>query len=245
MHFYAYLEYHKFLKESDRQEVGFFQSKSGYSPLDISLKMNFERCIETIYKITKRLSRKNVVFLSILESSFIRINKSTYSGASKFYKFALSKSIDSRLPKFCNSTKKFPIIVFSLDPLTSKSSFMKNEEYSNDGIGINFKQTYFRLHMVPGSIKSLKVIKSIIESNNDALFSTEFIQLVLDEKWKRVKIVHYLQALMYAIYLFCVSYYSVNGGNMTLLIAFIANASLIVYEVFQLICEGTDYFKDA
>ena len=63
MHFYAYLEYHKFLKESDRQEVGFFQSKSGYSPLDISLKMNFERCIETIYKITKRLSRKNVVFL--------------------------------------------------------------------------------------------------------------------------------------------------------------------------------------
>ena len=182
MHLYAYLDRYKLLKQCFDENVGFFVSKSGFSPLDICLDMEFEKSVDIMYLEIKRISRINPLFLSILEHSLIRINQCSYQKVFQFYKLAIYKTIDTRLPKFYQSDRKLPVIILTPNVLAHKSSFMQDQEFSNDGSALNFAQTYFKINMISGSNESLKFIKSIIESNNEFLFNTQFIQVILNEK---------------------------------------------------------------
>ncbi|OMJ74992.1 hypothetical protein SteCoe_25949 [Stentor coeruleus] len=244
MHLYAYLDKPKFLKQCFEENVGFFPSASGFSPLDICLEMAFEETIDLMYIEIKKLSRRNPLFLSILENSLVRLNSNSYANVHRFYKLAIYKTIDTRLPHFYKSKRKLPIIIFTPNVLAHKSSFMPNGEYSNDGVELSFTQTYFRINMIPGSKESLEFIKSIIESSNESLFTTEFIRTILSEKWGKVYLILYLQALIYSSYLGLISAYSVEGDFIFLTISFALNTALILYEICQVFTGRLDYFKD-
>ena len=243
MHIYAYLDKYKFLRQCFEENVGFFISRGGYTPLDICLNSDFEKCLDILYSEINKLSKKSPLFLKMLEGSLVRINKSSHPRIHKFYQFAIFKTIDTRLPKFCNAKHKLPLVVLTDTTLAHKSAFMDGELYSNEGIGISFKQTYFRIHMVPGSLQSIKLINSIISCSNEQILTTEFINQILEEKWKKVRITLYLQGVLYLAYLTTLSVYAVETGS-SIIASFVLSDVLIFYEIWQLICSGMDYFKD-
>jgi WD40 repeat protein len=245
MHLYAFLDKNKLLAQCFEENVGFFPSKSGFTPLDIVLDMDFEKSIDLMYTEIKKISRKNPLFLFVLENSLVRINNSVSQSVFKFYSLAVYKSIDTRLPRFYHSARKLPIILFNRNVLAHKSSFMREDEYANDGKEITFKQTYFRVNMIPGSNESLKFVKSVIETDNELLFTTEFFKLILQEKWKIIKRILQFQAIIYSSYLVLISVYSSINELNTLKAAFGLNVALIFYEISQVATGGLDYFKDA
>lgn len=244
MHLYAYFNKGDFLEKALADEAGFIISKSGYSPLDICLQMNNEDAVNLMYIKIKQESKKNPLFLNVLEKSLNRICMHGYSRTSKFLDIILCKSIDTTLFKFHHSNAKLPIIVFSKDLFTSKDSFMSSDQFSQEGQALQFLQTYFKMNMEPGSNESLDFIKSLILTENDSIFHKKFIQLILEEKWSRVRKVLFIQALIYLSYMTLLSAYSSLPNMQVLISCFSLNVILILYEIMQMSFSGSDYFTD-
>jgi WD40 repeat protein len=242
-HIYAYLDLNKLIPELFSQKVGYFSSFHGYSPLEISLKMDFEKTTSAFFAEFKKQVKTNPLFFSYLENALVQINKSPFTSVHKFYKFAILKSIDTKLPRFCTVKDKLPIIIHSPTLLAHRTSFLPYESFSNDGIELNFKQTFFKVNMIPGSSESLELLTSIIDSENDLLLATEFISLLLNEKWKKVRFILYAQTFIYLNFLVFLAIYAIYGGEFIFL-AFGLNVALIVYEIIQGIFGGLPYFED-
>ncbi|OMJ67751.1 hypothetical protein SteCoe_35002 [Stentor coeruleus] len=244
MHLYAYFNKGEFLEKALDDEAGFIISKSGYSPLDICLQMNNEDSVNLMFTKIKQESKKNPLFLNVLEKSLNRICMHGYSRTSKFLDIILCKSIDTTLQKFHHSNAKLPIILFSKELFTSKNSFMNSDQYSQEGQALQFLQTYFKMNMKPGSNESLDFIKSLILTENDSIFHKKFIQLILEEKWLRVRKVLLFQALIYLSYMALLSAYSSIPNWQVLISCFSLNIILILYEIMQIAFSGKDYFTD-
>ena len=245
MHLYAYCNRHDLLEKCVKDGTGFFVSKSGYSPLDICLEMNHEASLNFFYKYIKNNSKNNPLFLTTLGNSLNRIIQNLYGKSYRFLDIILTKSNDSTLNKYHHTRKGLPIVVLSNTLFMERErSFMRPEEYTSDGQSIEFLQTYFKINMVPGSLESIDFLNTIIYTDNNKIFSSKFIQIILDKKWMKIRKVLYLQAVLYIAYLTLLSAYS-SLNTLTLLQAtFALNIVLIIYEVCQIITGGINYLKN-
>lgn len=245
LHLYAYFNKIELLKKSIEDGTGFFVSRSGYSPLDICLEMNNEDCLDFFYRYIKKISRTNPLFLQVLGDSLSRICENLFTKSHKFLDMLLIKSIDSTLVKYHHTNKSLPIIMLSSTLFLDKAhQFMNPSEYTSDGTALQFLQTYFKMNMTPGSLESISLIRSIIKTDNENIFSSNFIQTVLNEKWIKIRKVLYIQAIAYLIYLALLSAYSSLFEINILYTTFALNILLILYEIGQMITGGLDYFSD-
>lgn len=245
MHLYAYFNNAEYLKECIQDDTGFFESRSGFTPLDICLEMNHEACLLLLYTHIKRKSAENPLFLSLLGKSLNRIIENLCKNSDKLIDLMLSKTIDAQVFNYHQTKLPLPLIALSKSLLLGKDhSFLDEKNYPNHGKAIQFLQTYFKINMTKGSNDSISFIKSIILTNNNKVFSTEFIKILLREKWVSVWPILYLQAIVYMIYLVLLSGYS-NLANIQLLNAvFVLNIILILYEIIQMATSGLSYFSD-
>ena len=243
MHIFAYFNKLEMMSKAIDENVGFIISRSGFSPLYVCFEMNNEQGINFFYKYVKKTSLIKPFFTCVLGKSLNRICLHQSHKTKKFLDIMLSKSIDSTLSRFHHSTYKLPIIAFSTGLFTDKSSFAK-EMFSNDGQALEFLQTYFNLNLEIGSLDSLQLIRSMIDSDNEQIFNSNFIQTILKFKWRKVRYILYAQAIVYIIYLILLSAYSSLGNMYVLNVCFAFNLILVLYEILQLFCSREDYFKD-
>ena len=245
MHLYAYCNRHDLLEKCVKDGTGFFVSKSGYSPLDICLEMNHEASLNFFYKYIKNNSKSNPLFLTTLGNSLNRIIQNLYEKSYKFLDIMLTKSMDSTLNKYHHTHKKVPIVVLSPTLfLERENSFMKPKKFTGDGQSIEFLQTYFKINMIPGSLESIEFITSIMYTDNNKIFSSKFIQIILDKKWLKIRKVLYIQAMIYILYLIVLSAYSSLNTPQLLYATFGLNIVLIVYLVWQIITGGMNFLKN-
>ena len=243
LHIYVYLGLESHTIQAINDGIGFLVSRSGYSPLDICLELNYNAGIELLYKKIKKSSISNPLFLSLLENSISRICSDQSETNFKIINLLLTTSIDKNLHKFTHTDQSLPIIVETSSVFSDNSDFSQLVPYANEGQPIEFKQTYFKVCLVPGAMKSIELTEAILDTDNDKIFLTSFVQVLLNEKWKMVRMVLWIQAFVYVIYLFCLSYYSVTGMDLFLVLAFGINILLLFYELRQL-SSGWSYFKD-
>ena len=243
MHIFAYFNKLEMMSKAIDENVGFIISRSGFSPLDVCFEMNNEQGINFFYKYIKKKSIVKPYFTCVLGRSLNRICLHQSHKTKKFLDIMLSKSIDSTLSRFHHSTYKLPIIAFSPGLFSDKSSFAK-ELFSNDGQALEFLQTYFSLNLEIGSSDSLQLINCMIDSKNEQIFNSNFIQTILKFKWQKVRTILYAQAIVYIIYLILLSAYSSLGNMAVLNTCFAFNLILVLYEILQVFCSGPDYFKD-
>jgi hypothetical protein len=241
MHLYSYLDYSELLDQGFQSSSGVFPSSSGFTPIDICLEMAYEDCLEVIYE---QLSQLNPLKLWILESSLIRINLCPYYQVAKFYEFFLLKSTDSTLPRFYKSKRSLPIVASSKNLLADKYLFMYDDEWSLEGKEISFKQSFMRINMVPGSRDSILLARSIGETLNGELFNNEFFKVLINEKWRKVRVILYAQVVVYMMYLVLISIYGITRIYWLFLWAFSINILLILYEAIELVRNPIDYFRD-
>ena len=243
MHIFAYFSKIEFLSKAIEDGAGFIVSRSGNSPLDVCFEMNNEAGIYFFYKYLMKTCKAQPYFSCTLGKSLNRICRHQSYRTKKLLDLMLIKSIDSSLSRFHHSTMQLPMIVFSPTLFSNKGGFPK-KNFSNEGQALEFLQTYFKLNLIPGTQDSLGLIKSLIETDNDQIFMSNFIQIILQEKWSSIRYILYIQAVLYITYLVLLSIYSSIGNTSVLSACFAINIILIVYEFIQFLCSRQDYFKD-
>ncbi|OMJ90474.1 hypothetical protein SteCoe_7177 [Stentor coeruleus] len=244
MHLYAYFNKISSLTQCIQENCPFLISKSGYTPLDICLQSNNDLGITLLYSKVKQETLKNPMFLSILENSITRICTSLSDKAYKFLDLSLSSSIDSTLTRYRHSNIPLPLFLYSPTLFCDKTLFSDLSTVSTEGETLQFFQTYFKLNMNPGSNDSINFVKALISTENETVFMSDFIKIILEEKWKKIRSVLYIQSLLYLIYLIAISCYSTFEGMFLLILSFVLNVILILYEFKQAISSGSDYFSD-
>lgn len=244
MHLYAYLNKNSSLAQCIQDNCPFIVSKSNYTALDICLQSNNEQGINILYSKVKQETLKNSMFLSVLQNSLTRICLSLSEKAYKFLDLALSPSIDSTLNRYRHSNVPLPLFLYSSTLFCDKTIFSNLSIVSTEGETLQFFQTYFKLNMNPGANESLDIIKALISTENATIFLSQFVKIILEEKWKKVRSVLYIQASLYLLYLIVISCYSTFEGMFLLIFSFVLNVILILYELKQAISSGSDYFSD-
>ncbi|CAG9323396.1 unnamed protein product [Blepharisma stoltei] len=113
------------------------------------------------------------------------------------------------------------------------------------------KSVFFMHSLVPfnisaGSIESIEFLKSTLDSPNQDIFRTKFIQSILQGKWKQVRWLMYTQGLLYVLYLVTLSLFVLywQDNQIMLVIPFVLSIILTSYEVYQAVLSPIDYLED-
>ena len=243
LHIYTALRNIEYMQKALEDNIGFFKSRSGYTPLDICLDLNFEAGTELLYRKIKRESRINPMYMGVLENSIKQLCLDRTQKTYKLLNLLFVNSIDSTLRKYSQTEVSLPLIAYTQTIFTDKDSYSGLIPYANEGQPVEFLQTYFKVPMVPGSKKSMDLVEAILESENEKIFMTTFVQTILNEKWIKVRHILWIQAIIYAFYLIFLSIYVITFNIIPLIISFVINTLLILYELRQL-GSGWVYFKD-
>ncbi|OMJ73891.1 hypothetical protein SteCoe_27307 [Stentor coeruleus] len=259
LHIYAYLNRSDLLKEAmegsqDQTPIAFFNTSDNFSPLSVSLKMNFSECTHSIISCLRKRIKNDCssasatkMLFQFIEENLVDLNRMGYGSLHKFYNdiFVIDKSI--YLPNFCNAEFELPIIVKSSMIFPSVKEFGISEDNPDEGNSIVFRKSLLRMYTEMGSSKSIEFLKSLEDSKNEKNFETRIIRLILDEKWKFARWFIWVQAGIYVLYLIFLSFYNVYASCRTswfLILPFIANFILYSYEVFFMFISFSEYFQE-
>ena len=95
-----------------------------------------------------------------------------------------------------------------------------------------------------GSFDSLEFMRTLVQCNNLEVFKTGFVKIILDYKWKSLLWLHVFEVLLYFTYLIVLARYSVTLEQAnSLIISFIINILLLLFEILQMATAGWGYFK--
>lgn len=253
LHFYAW---HLYIEayQSSLLTGSFHNSIKGSNPLNLlSSRDEGERVINTLrYKLS--LTKLNPYILGFINTrTLIEINKKGYHELEDIYKISFVNYERNDLLKFCSEGVKLPIAYYSpvVDP--SPEHFADKGSYDFHEVPLIYKTSYFGLNMVSGSSESLELILSICNCPNSEIFTTDFIRLLLREKWQNIKWLMMFQGLTYIFYLLSLMFYLTSdlwpipylSTDLILLIGFCINAYLIFYELIQMFFEGLEYWREA
>ena len=247
LHFYAYFNMPGHLKLALHNKGPFYVSKSEYSPLSIAIHRNFRDCINSIIKQIRLNVEEDPYSVGYIENSIVKLNVLGFRGLDKFYSSILYKSKDKLLPKFCDEKVLLPRVFHSrnLDP--QQKDFFSPEMVSGYGRPLTFWQSALKVDAVMGSKDSIVFLESLLACPNQFIFKTDYIREFVLYKWGYLKWILMPQALVYFVYILCLSVYLIffQGNEASLLlIIFTLNIFLALYEVFQMSLTQGMYFKD-
>ena len=183
VHIYANFNKSDILREAITNHAPFFPSRSGYTPLSIAVEKKFMDSIESVYKALKdRLEKGDVWAFYHLGESIQGLNLLGFENMDKIYELGLQRSKDPALPKFCVEYAALPVVVLSEHPTLNATDFPNVSIFADEGKAIAFGQTGFRLNLIPGSQGSLDLIESILECENEKIYYTKLVQIILQMK---------------------------------------------------------------
>ncbi|OMJ73893.1 hypothetical protein SteCoe_27309 [Stentor coeruleus] len=259
LHIYAYFNLYDILDDAiigevDDNRIAFVNSKEGFSPLSVSLKMGFDESTEAIVGSLRKLAKtdstktslKKLVF-QVFEESLVELNIAGYSRLEKLYTEILIREDLSSLPNFCPPEITLPVLVKSDLFYPFHEDFNLSDEIPEIGVAILFSKTLMRFYLSLGSSKSIEFMKSIKNCPVTNIYYTKLIQLILKEKWKGVRWYMWIQAFVYLCYVIFLSLYTSYESCRSywfLALPFIANALLYCYEIVFVIIGPLEYFSD-
>jgi hypothetical protein len=247
VHLYSNYNQPKLMELAVAGHSPFYPSRTNHSPLSIATEKKFVDIIEAIFQgLKKRLEAGDTWAFYHIGESLIGLNRLGFANLHKIYEFGLFKSKDSNLPKFVNEKASLPVMVSSEHPLMSKNDFPDQSVFVDEGKAIAFGQSSFRLDLLMGSQGSLDLVQSILECQNEKIYYTKLVHLILDSKWTKVRLFIGVQAIIYIVYLLWLGAYSqwVYGGPGDLIVPCVLSSILFIYEIVQMFNAGLDYFTD-
>lgn len=248
LHFYSYFNLPGHLKEAMNCSSPFFNSRSGFSPIQIAIERNFRDCINEIIKNIRLNVTVDPYMVGFLEDQIIKLNDLGFRGLDEFYESILYKATDKLLPKFVSGNVNLPIIIQSRTLGPQFKDFFPPNRVSNDGQPINFLQSALKIDSIIGSKNSIEFLESLVRCPNSNIFATQFIREFVLYKWKYVKWVLLPQAFLYFTYLVLLSLYLIlhSGENSPEFVyaIFGVSVALSAYELVQMSLTKLIYFTD-
>ncbi len=246
LHIYAYYGMFEHLKTSIENRFSMINSTSNDNPLTIALYRKSYEISEYLIDKLCDAAVTNKYIMSSIEDSLALLNLFGTSNLNRIYDTVLRVSDDSSLPRFCTGSYSFPANClsdsFSIDP----NNFIAEEDRSNEGEMIIFKESLVKYNFYPGSKESLEFLTTLIECPNQEIFRSKFIQSLLIHKWEKLRSYMYLQASVFLIYMILLCNQMLTGSKDFYLILGILVISLVqwVFEVFQMSVTWYRYWAD-
>ena len=247
VHLYSNYNQPKLMELAVAAHSPFYPSRTKHSPLSIATEKKFVDIIEAIFQGLKaRLESGDTWAFYHIGESLIGLNRIGFDNLHKIYELGLFKCIDPNLPKFVNEQVRLPIVASSEHPLMNKKDFPDESVFVDEGRAVAFGQTSFRMNLLMGSQASIDMVESVLECENESIYYTKLVHLLLESKWKKVRVFIGIQAIIYVIYLLWLGYYSQweYGGPGSLIVPCILSSILFIYEIVQMVNSGLDYFTD-
>lgn len=247
VHIFANSNKGEMLREAISNRAPFFPCRTGHTGMSIALEKNFLDSIENIFKALKhRFEAGDEWAFYQLSDSLLGLNLMGFGNLHRIYEMGLVRCNDPTLPKFCNESTNLPIVAVCADPTVDESDFPDTSVFAIEGTAIAFGQSAFRMNLYPGSEKSITFLSSLLECENDKIYYTKLIQVILNMKWSQVKWFIAVQAIVYLAYLALLGVYSVFFWEETwfMVFPFIISTVLFAYEGLQMYTSGLDYFSD-
>lgn len=240
VHFYAYFNNPDCLFKAISTNSAFIESHNKHSPLSISLKRNFDQCIRAVYKgLVEKIKSNHFVLIGI-EECLIDLNHSGFSNFYKFYNLIL-QGVNYNLPKFCSRAVSLPVVKKCL-----RIEAQLGMDLGQDGDlvqAVKYSVGFVGLYVEPGSEKSILFLRSLVGACNSEIFNTRIVQIVLDDKWKEARVYLYFETVVHVCYLTLISIYPSYNKSSILIIAFIMNSILFLYEILQILVNSRSYLK--
>ena len=248
LHFYAYFNLPLHLREAMNSYSPFFNSKSGFSPIQIAIERNFRDCINEIIKNIRLKVEQDPYTVGFLEDHIVKLNELGFRGLDEFYEAILFRANDKLLPKFVHPETRVPALIHSRSLGPQTKDFFSQNQVATEGLPIQFLQSALKVDSVIGSENSIRYLESLVNSPNSSIFTTQFVKDFVLYKWKYVKWLLIPQAFLYLIYIITLSYYLIeykgeNSQSLVIKILFLSIA-LSLYEVFQMFLTKSLYFTD-
>lgn len=243
LHLYSFFNLHNHLEKSIQENASFFSSKNGYSPMIISIEKGFAKCIDSIYDALKERSSFDKMALYGLSSALPALNRSSYGRLHELYNLSYGSSFALTMPKFLEDSEVLPKIVKSKRYFKPPERFVEEYKYKYEEVAIEFMQSFVKINTRLGASDSLEFMKSLIECKNDEVYCSNLIKIILEDKWRTIRWLLVVETLLYLVYLFMVCKFALYGGNRTyLIIPFVINIVLFLYEILQMIASKGMYF---
>jgi len=175
----------KFLQDSIRTGGLFISCITGETPLKIALNRKSKLCAEIIIQLFPLIYSNNPTAFNYLRDDLPLLNKSSLPSLNLVYEMAFPAIEDHSVPTFGNLLHNPPIIIAANLPLIDPSQFIAQQENVNElsaDTELVFRRSLFALDLEPGSIHSIKFIRSLLKCNQIEIFRTEFIKAVLKYK---------------------------------------------------------------
>lgn len=242
LHIYSYYNLTTHLGKSIKAGTAFYSSKTGYTPLSIGLDKKLGDCVQSLIDNYMPRLKENPINMYYFSNSMAQLNTLSPESLSYLYEVGFSKSLDSSLPKFCTKSVRLPIIKDDSKLFLSADKFLKPSQLKGEHKPIQFTQSYFKINTVLGSQESIDFIESLTHCKNLEVFNTLFVKVLIERKWNKVKWIHYFDLAIYLAYLIAI--FCSNGENVKwyLVMAFVINQILLIYEIFQMVSTRIAYF---
>ncbi|OMJ88144.1 hypothetical protein SteCoe_9960 [Stentor coeruleus] len=214
IHLYAYLGQSSILYQSLTNVINkrpFIKSEDSWTPLSVAIFSNYSECVHAVIKSLRfqaLLEKANGLTLQALEDNLDELNISGYPGMTKLYDSILAEDASQQNPSLCDSALSLPIVLLSDYAFPDCENFGISRDPPETATAIEYYKSLCRFPMVMGSEISIEFLKSLSKSPNKAIFETELISTILDEKWTVARKLMLLQAVLYFIYLIFIVFYN-------------------------------------
>mmetsp|Transcript_29501 Transcript_29501/g.29235 ORF Transcript_29501/g.29235 Transcript_29501/m.29235 type:complete len:622 (+) Transcript_29501:1709-3574(+) len=253
-HFYAWQDLRRHLKRSLAFEFRITETSFGANILSIATEKDYRECRNVIIKSVVRNYKGNPFALaSINKEVFVDMNNEGFRFLVKLYDLIFQRCQGYGLPSTCSDSVQTPLIYHSNEIIPYASNFFPPVVEGGVTLGgadqeknIYFMHSLIPFNFTPGSQESLDFINSTLNSPNEDIFRTKFIQSIFKDKWNFIKWYMYMQGILFIIYMIALSLYVVFWQDSTavLLVPFILSGVLTAYEIYQAISSPRYYFED-
>ena len=207
--------------------------------LSISLAKGFSDSIQLILRHIIESLKTNPYAAGFVENSLTTLNYESCQELEDFYNSVFFKSLDLSLPRFSATTDAFyKSNYFEIIP----SLLIQSE---TTGKSIVFYQSAVKINTQIGSQLSINYMQSLLDTGNNEIFRSRFIETMLQRKWMQVKWFIEILALFYMVYLVVLGLFTLDQEDPIFLYLLIGtNTVLIAYEFLQICLTRLKYFED-
>lgn len=269
--FYSFSNMYKHLKLSIQSGSLLIPSPNA-DPYSIVSVKNYERCLKVFFESSKTILDSNLHSLTFINQNVIvYLNKLGHSHLHVFYKSIFRKYPNTNFPKFIDK-KLLPRVIYSKSLHPQHSNFFSAEEL-NDMEGVddlieekNLERTQsgfkninsseivpvllytsaIRMNFIDGSQESIDFITSLLNCGNKEIFKTKYIQTILNQKWKKLRVYQLFQLMVYGMYLISMSVFLIFFYKNLIAYSLLLGIAglLFIYDIVQICSNFTLFWKD-
>ena len=235
------------LIETDNK-ASFCSTINNENPLSISVMMDHKSCVETCLKYMKiEFAAENIRAYMPLANCLTELTCLALQSIPALYDIIFQESAALYVPSFCaEGVVALPSLNWAREITIDVDALLPPDMISTHGESIVFFATICPINLELGSDGSVAFLEAISDCAYDEIFRSRLLNVLLMDKWEKIKRAIFAQGSLYILYLIQLSIHTVllQDNKWFLILLFIVHVLLFLYEVLQIATDFIEYWFD-